>query len=560
MIFDLVRNRARKIAEVARKGVWVASAIGRLGTLGALSPSGLAAFARRGHGLKLKPHLSFMLHASNKPEKTALVAGPRRYSYAEADQLINRLANALRGAGLERGAPIALMMKNSAEYIIAQETLPRIGAAAVQIGTRLKAAEVAHIIDNAQPRAVIVDLAFEELVAEAYAIAGAPAPASILVVGAEHHHPGDGTAFDEALEHASPEDVPRSNDDSGGKVIVYTSGTTGKPKGASRDLGQTGLASVIDMLSTVGANHDDRHLVVCPLYHSAAPAFVKMIYSLGGTVVLLPKFDAEAVLGAVERERITSAFMVPTQLARLADADPSVRRRYDTSSLRWIMSGAAPLPTDTARRFQASFGPILWNFYGATETGLVSLAGPVDHEARPATVGRLLRDNEAMLLDDGGNQVASGQVGELWIRNGTLITDYHRNEAATRASRRDGFFSVGDLARLDSDGYLYIESRVHDMVISGGVNIYPREIEDVLHDHPAIAEAAVVGIPDPEWGESLAAFIVRRAGSEITAEEVILHCRDLLADYKRPRRVEFVAELPRNPTGKVLKRELRERV
>jgi fatty-acyl-CoA synthase len=245
-------------------------------------------------------------------------------------------------------------------------------------------------------------------------------------------------------------------------------------------------------------------------------------------------------------------------LVRLTALPAEVRRRHDTSSLRWVMSGAAPLPTEVARRFQDQFGPILWNFYGATETGLVTLAGPGDHLTRPGTIGRALRGNDIRLLDDAGVEVPEGQIGELFVRNDMLISGYHKNDEAMRSSQRNGLFSVGDLARRDSDGYYYLESRKHDMVISGGVNIYPREIEDHLHTHPAIADAAVIGIADPEWGESLRAFIVLRDGHQLSADEVIAYCRSGLADFKRPRKITFVSELPRNPTGKVLKRELRE--
>jgi fatty-acyl-CoA synthase len=222
------------------------------------------------------------------------------------------------------------------------------------------------------------------------------------------------------------------------------------------------------------------------------------------------------------------------------------------------MSGAAPLSTEAARRFMARFGSVLWNFYGSTETGLVTIAGPGDHVSRPGTIGKKMRGNEIRLLDDAGHEVPPGQIGELYARNSTLISGYHKNAEATQSSQRDGFFSVGDMGRVDADGYYYLESRKHDMVISGGVNIYPREIEDHLHGHPAILEAAVIGVPDPEWGETLRAFIVMRHGHIITEAEVIDFCRKELADYKRPRKVTFLGELPRNPTGKVLKRELRE--
>jgi fatty-acyl-CoA synthase len=282
-----------------------------------------------------------------------------------------------------------------------------------------------------------------------------------------------------------------------------------------------------------------------------------MMMTLGASLVVADHFDAEEVLATIEREAVTSAFMVPVMLARLCSLDPAVRKRYDTSSLRWILSGAAPLPTDTARRFQEAFGPILWNFYGATETGLVTLAGPEDHSARPGTVGRPLAGNEIRILGDDGQPLPTGEVGELYVRNSMLISEYHDDQDATRGAMREGFFSVGDLASLDQDGYVYLASRVHDMVISGGVNIYPAEIEDHLHLHPEVAEAAVVGVPDEEWGERLKAFVVRRPGSQLSAEAVVQHCREGLADFKRPREVVFIDALPRNPTGKVLKRELR---
>jgi fatty-acyl-CoA synthase len=245
-------------------------------------------------------------------------------------------------------------------------------------------------------------------------------------------------------------------------------------------------------------------------------------------------------------------------LVRICALPKEAIAKYDARSLRWIMSAAAPLTTDAARRWTEQFGPTLWNFYGATETGLVTLAGPGDHLSRPGTIGRALRGNEIRLLDDTGHDVAQGQIGELYARNSTMITGYHANEEATKSSQKDGFFSVGDMGRIDADGYYYLESRKHDMVISGGVNIYPREIEDHLNTHPAVLECAVIGFPDAEWGESLRAFVVLRDGQAITANEVIDYCRQGLADYKRPRKVTFLAELPRNPTGKVLKRELRE--
>ncbi len=526
-----------------------------------IRPSGVAQFVRGARQTKPGPHLAVMFHAAAHPEKEAIVEygehGVRRLSWGELDATINRLAHALVARGVRGGSRIALMLPNGVEYLIAQQALARLGATAVQIGYRLKAGEIAYILENAEPTATIVHHDYIAAMLEARKLAGKGG--AMIVVG------GDVTAgspemeeWDRALAAAAPEMPPRVKGGDGGGVIVYTSGTTGKPKGANRAWRKTGFESVADMILQVGMRADDRHLVTCPLYHSAAPAFVAIMMSLGATIVLQNHFEPEAALDIIQKERVTCSLMVPTMLIRMSNLPQETLRKYDTSSLRWVMSGAAPLTTEAARRFMQHFGPILWNFYGATETGLVTLAGPHDHVSRPGTIGKKLRGNDIRLLDDTGSDVAAGGVGELFARNSTLISGYHRNDEATRSSQREGFFSVGDCGRIDADGYYYLESRKSDMVISGGVNIYPREIEDHLSTHPAILEAAVIGVPDPEWGETLRAFIVLRNGEHLSETDVINFCREHLADYKRPRKVTFLSEMPRNPTGKILKRELRE--
>ena len=526
-----------------------------------IRPTSFAQFIKGARQTKPGPHLALMFHAAAHPDKEAIVEygehGVRRLSWGELDATINRLAHALVARGVRGGSRIALMLPNGSEYLIAQQALARLGATAVQIGYRLKAGEIAYILENSEPTATIVYHEYVGAMLEARKQAGRGG--SIIVVG------GDVVAgspemedWDRALAAASPEMPPRVQGGDGGGVIVYTSGTTGKPKGANRAWRKTGFESVADMILQVGMNANDRHLVTCPLYHSAAPAFVAIMMSLGATIVLQNHFEPEAALGIIEKERVTCSLMVPTMLIRMSNLPPETLKKYDTSSLRWIMSAAAPLTTEAARRFMNQFGPILWNFYGATETGLVTLAGPHDHVSRPGTIGKKLRGNDIRLLDDTGKDVPLGDVGELYARNPTLISGYHGNEDATKSSQRDGFFSVGDCGRIDGEGYYYLESRKSDMVISGGVNIYPREIEDHLSTHPAILEAAVIGVPDPEWGETLRAFIVLRNGQQLSETDVINFCREHLADYKRPRKVTFLAEMPRNPTGKILKRELRE--
>ena len=525
-----------------------------------IRPASFAQFVRGARQTKPGVHLAVMYHAAAHPDKEAIVEygeqGIKRLTWGELDATINRLAHALFSRGVASGARVAIMLPNGAEFLIAQQALARLGATAVQIGYRLKASEVAYILQNSQPIATIVHGKLASVMREARHQAGNTAP--VLVIDGDVAATKDFEDWGRALAAASPKLPPRVKDGDGGGVIVYTSGTTGKPKGANRSWRKTGFESVADMILQIGARADDRHLVVCPLYHSAAPAFVAVMMSLGGTVVLQNHFDPEQALEIIERERITCTLMVPTMLIRIAALPKPTIAKFDVRSLRWVMSGAAPLTTETARRFMHEFGPVLWNFYGSTETGLVTMAGPHDHVSRPGTIGKALRGNEIRLLDDAGQPVPVGAVGELYARNSTLMSGYHGDEEATRSSQREGCYSVGDLARVDADGYYYLESRKHDMVISGGVNIYPREIEDHLNTHPSILEAAVIGVPDPEWGETLRAFIVLRNGEMLTETDVIDFCRKELADYKRPRKVTFIVELPRNPTGKILKRELKE--
>jgi fatty-acyl-CoA synthase len=256
---------------------------------------------------------------------------------------------------------------------------------------------------------------------------------------------------------------------------------------------------------------------------------------------------------------VTTTAVVPTMLHRIMELPEATRRRYDTRSLRVVFSGGAPLPGPLAIDFMDAFGDILFNFYGATETGLVTLAKPDDLRAAPGTIGKAVPGNDIRLLDDDRRDVGAGEVGELYVKNKLLVAGYHRDDAATKESLVDGYFSVGDLARRDRDGRYFIEGRKRDMVISGGVNVYPAEVEGVLEQHPDIGEVAVVGVPDREWGERVRAFLVPRSGRTVDPGVIKVWARERLAGAKVPRDFVVVDALPRNPTGKVLKRELRER-
>jgi fatty-acyl-CoA synthase len=586
----------------------------RSGLLKALSPLTMARFTRDllVGGQRGVPAL-LHLHALADPRRPALVsmrlgahaapvaaaAGARshapslaitrpspgrqeiRFNYGEFESRILRIAHGLYRLGVGPGDRVALLLHNGHEHVELGAACTLLGAILVPIGYRLKAPEVAYILRHSGARVLVfqaqfqatVEAALDEigdggLVRERCVVApdetiGATSNVAIGATTAIPAAPGAGLAsfvpYDQLLGGAAASRPPAVNADNYG-TMIYTSGTTGRPKGAKRVAKESRLEVLVHFMAALPWRHDERHLVVCPLYHAAAQAFTIMTYLVGGCVVVMEHFEPREVLRVIERERISSAFMVPTMYQRLVDLGLEELRRYDLSSLRWLMSGAAPLPTALARRIEQGFGPILYNFYGATETGTVTLARPGEHTARPGTIGRPVAGNELRLIDEAGHPVPEdrvGVVGELYVRNGLLVEGYHADEAATRAAQRDGFMSVGDLAWRDADGYYYLADRKVDMVISGGVNIYPSEIEQRLHEHPAVAEAAVVGVPDPEWGESLVAYVVLRPGRTAGAEELREHVGAMLADYKKPRQVLFVPELPRNPTGKVLKRELR---
>ncbi len=552
-----LRAQLRRATDFGRDAVFALDFVGKSRLLQDISLPGVASFTRDLRRVRMGPHLAVLFHARTHPDRPALLSGDTRWSYRELNANINQLSRSLALLGLSGGEAVALMLPNCSEHIVAQETMPRIGAVAVQIGSGLKFAEIAHVLDNANPQIMIYHYSFEADVKRAIQQGSYLEASQLLVVGAPPDAELFGTSYDDMIASQS-DALPAHSGAGDGGVIIYTSGTTGSPKGARRSWKDTDLLPVTAMMSQTGMRSDDRHLVVCPLYHSAAQAFVKMMTGLGATIVLADKFDAEETLALIEKERITSALMVPTMLVRINALDKEVLKKYDCSSLRWVMSGAAPLATSTAQRFQELFGPVLHNFYGATETGTVTHARPEDHGNRPGSVGQALRGNEIRILDEDGDEVAPGEIGELYVRNGMLISGYHKNPVATQSSLRDGFFSVGDLARMDEDGYVYLASRVHDMVISGGINIYPREIEEVLHGHKNVVEAAVIGIPDEEWGEALRAFIVLEKGSTLSKDDLLRHCRDNLAAFKQPRSIVFMDELPRNPTGKILKRELRD--
>ncbi len=348
--------------------------------------------------------------------------------------------------------------------------------------------------------------------------------------------------------------------------MQYTSGTTGRPKAVERALPSFDPEAWVQVFSgnlsryDIEPGGDSVHLVTSPMYHMAPLSFGYFSAHFEHPVVLMEKWDAEEALRLIERYRVTDVHMVPTQLHRLMQLPPDVRDRYDVSSLRQVIHAAAPCPIELKLRLFEWLGPVIYEFYGATEGG-GTLARPEDWLAHPGTVGRPWQGADVKVLDDEGNEVPPGTVGTVYMKLMGGDFRYKGDADKTTASRHGDFFTVGDMGELDDDGFLYLRDRKIDMIISGGVNIYPAEVEAALLSHPAVGDAAVFGIPNEEWGEEVKAVVEPAAGyaaSPELAEELQTHCADLLASYKRPRSIDFTDAMPRDPNGKLYKRHLRD--
>ena len=488
-------------------------------------------------------------HADSLPDKPAFILGDRILDFATLHRQASRVANVFTSLGCVEGDRVAWMSFNSLDGAEIANGLRRAGLVIVPVNYRLRGPEIAHVLNDSGAK---VAAAGPDHV-QAMNAARADVKGDVTFVAVGDETPSGWVPFRDLMARSS-EQFEMVNNGLGASMI-YTSGTTGHPKGAWRPNG-VNIANVLQIISIFELSQSDVHLMCGPGYHSAVGFFSVLHQVLGATIVMQPKFDAEDALDLIARHRVTTAFMAPTLLQRLVDAQG--RRPRDASSLRALILGAAPCPYALKVRAQDAFGQVLWEFYGATETGINTVLRPEDQLRKPGSCGQAVPGQEIRLVDADGKDVPEGEPGELLVRNSWLAEYYNRPDA-TGGSMRDGFFTVGDVAYRDAEGYYFICDRRIDMIISGGVNIYPAEVEAVLLAHPAVADTAVVGVPDEQWGESVKAVVELRAGADVTADGLIAFCAEHLAGYKKPRTVDFVAELPRDAAGKLLKRAIRER-
>ncbi|MDQ3953037.1 MAG: AMP-binding protein [Actinomycetota bacterium] len=473
-------------------------------------------------------------HARAAPDAPALVTLARRLTFAELDERHRRLAGSMHVGGLRARDRIAVWSANRTESLEVTTGALRAGIVPVPVNALLTPSEAAYLIEDSGARWLFADRPVE------------PLPALERVVSF-------GDAYERCLHEASPAEIA---DYALGRPMHYTSGTTGSPKGVwVEPAGEAAAAETSqDFAEQWGLASGDVHLLCSPLAHSAPHRYALRTLEAGGSVVLQTRFDAAETLAAIELFGVTSTFMVPTHLERIFSLEPKVLKRHYSTSLRMLIHAGAPIREATKRR-SIEFFPqgSVWEFYGSTEGGATRIS-PEEWLRKPGSVGTPRPGAAILIRDESGRAVAPGEVGTVWVRDPHAERfSYWGDDAKTRAAWDGDAFTVGDVGRLDEDGYLFLEGRVHDTIISGGVNVYPHEVEAVLAEHPAVAECAVYGREHEEWGQEVCALVV--PSGEIDVAELRTWARERLAGFKVPRHVDVVAELPRTPTGKVLRRE-----
>jgi acyl-CoA synthetase (AMP-forming)/AMP-acid ligase II len=487
------------------------------------------------------------------PDKSAIIeAGGRTLTHAALHARVNRLANALMDRGLGKARHLAILARNSAAYLEVYFAAGKIGAPLIPLNYHLKASEIQARLDHCGAEALVIESEFLPLLDNLPAATHRTLADRIFVLGTEAGGLlplealfEEGTAAERETD-VSPEDP---------LYIGYTSGTTGPAKGAlvsHRAIVVGYLYKALDY----GLTAADVNLDPGPFWHSAPRDFASLAVYLGGTAIVTRGFDAGEFCDLVERHKVTNTFMVPTMYQMLVAPEDKYWR--ELSSLRVLICGGSPLPSMVKERVIERFGPILHEFYGATETRIITNITTSELLSRKRSVGRPIRDVEIRLMDEAGREVATDEVGEVYVRGPGLFSGYYNDPEQTRKSHRGDWFSLGDLGRLDEEGYLYLVDRKQDMIISGGENIYPNDVEEVLLGFPGVKEVAVIGTPDLTWGELVTAVIVPVAGAQLASQDLIDWCGARLPGYMKPRRVEFAESLPRSPLGKMLRRVLRE--
>jgi acyl-CoA synthetase (AMP-forming)/AMP-acid ligase II len=489
------------------------------------------------------PAAGLISAAIHYPHEPGVVDELGTLSFEQIHSRTNALARALReSGGIGVGDGVAIMCRDHRGFVEATVAVSKLGANALYLNTAFAGPQLAEVVRREQPGALIYDEEFTGLLEDA----------GKTRKRFNAWHDGDTGGV------PTHEELIRSADDSdlgappeAGRIVILTSGTTGTPKGAQRQ--PPGLGPAVSILSRIPLHARDTTMIAAPLFHSWGFAHFTLGLLLSSTFVVRRRFDPEATLAAVEQSRATTLVVVPVMIQRILELPAETRRRYDTSSLRVVAVSGAALPGKLAERFMDEYGDILYNLYGSTEVAWATIATPEELRAAPGTAGTPPRGTTVRTLDHDGLDVPLGATGRIFVANEIPFEGYTGGGGKEVI---DGFMSTGDVGRLDDAGRLFVEGRDDEMIVSGGENVFPREVEDLLAHHEAVTDVAVIGVVDEQFGQRLKAFIVMTPGAELTADDVRAHVKSNLARFKVPRDVEFIEQLPRNATGKVLKREL----
>jgi long-chain acyl-CoA synthetase len=491
-----------------------------------------------------------------------IISGQRKRDHAEVADRVDRIASGLQKLGVSQGDSVCMLMRNDIAFIEAAYAAMRLGAYGVPINWHFKPEEIKYVLNDSGSHVLIAHAdmlhGVREAIPSGVTVLSAPTPPEILASPDHLATPDFAVEFESWLKEQRRYDGPAVPQP---QNMIYTSGTTGHPKGVRRHAPTPEQSANAERMRAMiyGLKPGARAILPGPLYHSAPNSFGLRAGRLGGALVLMPRFEPEEFLRLIEAQRIDTMFMVPTMFIRLMKLPEEIRKKYDVSSLRHIIHAAAPCPADIKRAMIEWWGPVIYEFYGSTESGAVTFANSEDALKKPGTVGRIAPGAELRFIGDDGRELPQGQIGEIYSRiAGSPDFTYHNKPEKRAEIDRAGFITSGDVGYIDKDGYVFICDRKRDMVISGGVNIYPAEIEAALHAVPGVHDCAVFGIPDEEFGEALMAVVEPQAGVTLDIGSVRAQLKRSLADYKVPKHIEIQDNLPREDSGKIFKRRLRD--
>ncbi|WP_059015408.1 long-chain-fatty-acid--CoA ligase FadD2 [Mycobacterium sp. M26] len=552
-LIDLPSKALAKIQTLAERGAAELHYLQKLiesGAFGLEPPqnlAGMVADIRRWGEIGMVP----ALNARRTPNRVAIIDDEGSMTCKELDDAANAVANGLLAMGVKGGDGVAILARNHRWFVIANYGAARVGARTIMLNTEFSGPQIREVSEREGARVIIYDDEYTEAVK-----LSEPPLGKLRALGTNPDKVEPSGSTDETLAEliARSSSAPAPKATKRSAIVILTSGTTGTPKGATRHTPPT-LAPIGGVLSSVPFRAGEVTSLPSPMFHALGYLHATIALTMGTTLVLHRRFKPATVLEDIPKHQVTAIVVVPVMLSRMLDALEKMETKPDLSSLRIVFVSGSQLGAELATRAMKHLGPVIYNLYGSTEVALATIAGPADLQKNPATVGQVVRGTKIRILDDNGQELPQGEVGRIFVGNAFPFEGY---TGGGNKQIIDGLLSSGDVGYFDHNGLLYVSGRDDEMIVSGGENVFPAEVEDLINGHPDVVEATALGVDDPEWGARLRAFVVLKEEAETTEDAIKTYVREHLARYKVPREVVFLAELPRNPTGKILKRELRQ--